>query len=75
MVGSRRHIPEPMKQQWVMMSAHMKSSDIARVTHSSRCTVNRALRLSRLAGSVIQRLLQAGRPRTVELRLIIVVIV
>jgi hypothetical protein len=24
-----------MKQQWVTMSAHMKSSDIAHVTHSS----------------------------------------
>ncbi|KAJ8594063.1 hypothetical protein M405DRAFT_809797 [Rhizopogon salebrosus TDB-379] len=38
------------------MSAHMKSSDIARVTHSSHriYTVNR---------SVVQRPLQAGRPR------------
>jgi len=35
MVGNRRHIPEPMKQQWVTMSAHVKSSDIARVTHST----------------------------------------
>ncbi|KAJ8582873.1 hypothetical protein M405DRAFT_692426, partial [Rhizopogon salebrosus TDB-379] len=61
--GNRRHIPEPMKQQWVTMSAHMKSSDIARVTHSSHRTVNRALRLSRLTGSVVQRPLQAGRPR------------
>jgi len=55
MVGNRRHIPEFMKQQWVTMSARMKSSDIARVTHSSRHTVNRALRLSRLTGSVVQR--------------------
>jgi hypothetical protein len=54
-VGNRRHIPEPMKQQWVTMSAHMKSSDIARVTHSSHRTVNRVLRLSRLTGSVVQR--------------------
>jgi hypothetical protein len=46
------------------MSAHMKSSDIARVTHSSHRTVNRVLRLSRLTGSVVQRPLQAaGRPR------------
>jgi hypothetical protein len=63
MVGNRRHIPESMKQQWVTMSAHMKSSDIARVTHSSHRTVNRALRLSHLTGSVVQRPLQAGRPR------------
>jgi hypothetical protein len=63
MVGNRRHIPEPMKQQWVTMSVHTKSSDIARVTHSSQRTVNRALRLSRLTGSVIQGPLQAGRPR------------
>jgi hypothetical protein len=52
-----------MKWQWVTMSAHMKSSDIAHVTHSSHRTVNRALRLSRLTGSVVQRPLQAGRPR------------
>jgi hypothetical protein len=63
MVGNRRHLPEPMEQQWVTMSAHMKSSDIARVTHSSHRTVNRALCLSRLTGSVVQRPLQAGRPR------------
>jgi hypothetical protein len=63
MVGNRRHIPEPTKQQWVMMSTLMKSSDIARVTHSSHRTVNRALRLSRFTGSVVQRPLQAGRPR------------
>jgi hypothetical protein len=37
------------------MSAHMKSSDIARVTHSSHRTANRALRLSRLTGSVVGR--------------------
>ncbi|KAJ8587977.1 hypothetical protein M405DRAFT_277266 [Rhizopogon salebrosus TDB-379] len=55
MVGNRRHILESMKQQWVTMSAHMKSSDIAHVTHSSHRTVNRALRLSRLTGSVVQR--------------------
>ena len=47
----------------------MKSSDIARVTHSSYRTVNRAFRLSRLTGSVVQRPLQleaglsSGRPR------------
>ncbi|KAJ8597527.1 hypothetical protein M405DRAFT_803823 [Rhizopogon salebrosus TDB-379] len=46
------------------MSAHMKSSDITRVTHSSHRTVNRVLRLSCLTGSVVQRPLQAaGRPR------------
>jgi hypothetical protein len=37
------------------MSAHMKSGDIAHVTHSSHRTVNRVLRLSRLTGSVVQR--------------------
>jgi hypothetical protein len=64
MVGNRLgHIPEPMKQQWVTMSVHTKSSDIARVTHSSQRTVNRAIRLSRLTGSVIQGPLQADRPR------------
>ncbi|KAJ8586387.1 hypothetical protein M405DRAFT_743703, partial [Rhizopogon salebrosus TDB-379] len=61
--GNCRHTPEPMKQQWVTMPTHMKSSDIARVTHSSHRTVNRALRLLRLAGSVVQKPLQAGRPR------------
>ena len=45
------------------MSTHMKSSDIARVTHSSHRTVNRVLRLSHLTGSVVQRPLQAGPPR------------
>jgi transposase len=63
MVGNRRHIPEAAKQQWVTMSAHMKSSDIAHVTHSNHRTINCALRLSRLTGSVIQKPLQAGRPR------------
>ncbi|KAG2749320.1 hypothetical protein P692DRAFT_201908963 [Suillus brevipes Sb2] len=62
MVGNRRHIPESVKQQWITMSAHMKSKDIAHVTHSSHRTVNRVLRLSRLTGSVIQKPLQAGRP-------------
>ena len=56
MVGNRRHIPEAAKQQWVTMSAHMKSSDIACVTHSNHRTINRALRLSRLTGSVVQAL-------------------
>ncbi|KAG2041160.1 hypothetical protein BDR03DRAFT_1089447 [Suillus americanus] len=45
------------------MSTYMKSSDIAHVTHSGHHTVNRALRLSWLTGSVIQKSLQAGRPR------------
>ena len=40
-----------------------KSSDIARVTHSNHHTINRALRLSRLTGSVVQKPLQAGCPR------------
>ena len=40
-----------------------KSSDIARVTHSNHRTINRALRLSRLTGSVVQKPLQAGCPR------------
>lgn len=63
MVGNRRHIPESVKQQWVTMSAHMKSRDIAHVTHSGHRTVNRVLRLSRLTGSVIHKPLQAGCPR------------
>jgi hypothetical protein len=41
----------------------MKSSDIARVTQSNHRTINRALRLSRLTGSVIQKPLQTGCPR------------
>ena len=45
---------EAAKQQWATMSAHMKSSDIARVTHSNHRTINRALSLSRLTGSVVQ---------------------
>ncbi|OJA11660.1 hypothetical protein AZE42_10556 [Rhizopogon vesiculosus] len=45
------------------MSAHMKFSNIACVTHSNHRTINRALRLSRLTGSVVQKPLQAGCPR------------
>jgi hypothetical protein len=56
MVGNRRHVPEAAK--WVTMSAHMKSSDIALVAHSNHRTINRALRLSRLTHSVVQKLLQ-----------------
>jgi hypothetical protein len=62
MVGNRQHIPEPMKQQWITMSAHMSSSDIVCVTHLSHYTVDCALRLSHLTGSVVQRPLQAGHP-------------
>lgn len=48
------------------MSVNMKSWDIARVTHSSCRIVNRALRLSLLAESVIQKPLQAGHPHLLD---------
>ncbi|OJA21097.1 hypothetical protein AZE42_10220 [Rhizopogon vesiculosus] len=63
MVRNRRHIPEAAKQRRVTVSAHKKSSDIARVTRSNHRTINRALRLSHLTGSVVQKPLQAGCPR------------
>jgi hypothetical protein len=47
MPGNRRHIPAAVKQQWVIMSAHMSLRAIALVTHASYRIVNRVLRLSR----------------------------
>jgi hypothetical protein len=63
MVGKRRHIPEAAKQQWVTMSAHMKYSGMACVTHSNHRTINCILHLSCL----VQKPLQAGCPHQLTL--------
>ncbi|KAG2058786.1 hypothetical protein BDR06DRAFT_950005 [Suillus hirtellus] len=66
MVGNCRHIPAAIKQQWVTMSAQMKPKAIARVTDTSHRTINRVLRLSRLAGSIVKRPLESGCPRALS---------
>lgn len=63
---TRRHIPKDIKEQLVVMSGHLKSSDIARVTHTSRRTVNRVLRLKRETGSVVRTPFALGRPRVLN---------
>ncbi|KAI5981492.1 hypothetical protein EDD15DRAFT_2176115 [Pisolithus albus] len=67
MAGNRRYIAEAVKQQWVTMSAQMNSKSIAQLTGSSRRTVNRVLRLSRLTGSVVTKSLESGRPRSLTM--------
>ena len=64
MPGNRRHIPEAVKEQWVKMSTHMSSREIAKVTGASQRTINRVLRLSCLTGSVVKKPLEDGRPRS-----------
>lgn len=64
MPGNRRHIPEAVKEQWVRMSTHMSSREIAKVTGASQRTINRVLRLSRLTGSVVKTPLESGCPRS-----------
>ncbi|KAF8485265.1 hypothetical protein DFH94DRAFT_624763 [Russula ochroleuca] len=66
MVGNRRHITPSVKQQLVTMSAYILPCEISHVTQISKRTVNRVLRLQRRTGSVLQRPLQAGRPRTLN---------
>ncbi|KAJ2932941.1 hypothetical protein H1R20_g4170, partial [Candolleomyces eurysporus] len=65
-MGNRRHIPESVKEQLVVMSAWMKPSAVAKVTGISKVTVNRVLKLSRETGSVVRVPLQNGRPRTLN---------
>jgi hypothetical protein len=60
--GACASLRPPNSNGW-QVSAHMKSSDIARVTHSNHHTINRALRLSHLTGSMVRKPLQAGCPR------------
>ncbi|KAL4068731.1 hypothetical protein V8B97DRAFT_2024660 [Scleroderma yunnanense] len=62
LLRNRRHIPEAVKKQWVEMSTHMRSSEIARVTGASQRTVD--LHLLRLTGSVVKKPLEGGRPRS-----------
>jgi hypothetical protein len=66
MVGNRRHITPSVKQQLVTMSAYILPCEISHVTQISKRTVNRVLWLQRRTGSVLQRPLQAGRPRTLN---------
>jgi hypothetical protein len=45
------------------MGNDVRPCEIARITHLNHHTINCALRLSRLTGSVVQKPLQAGCPR------------
>lgn len=63
MAGNFRHIPKSAKEQLVVMSASMKSSEIAKVTGVSHRTVNRVKRLAHATGSVVRTPLEHGRPR------------
>jgi len=58
-----RHIPKAIKEQLVVMSGYLKSSDIARFTHISQRTVNWVLRLKQDTGSVVRTPLALGRPQ------------
>jgi hypothetical protein len=62
-VMTRRHIPKAVKEQLVVMSGNLKSSDIARVTHISKRTVDRVLKLKQDTGSVVCIPFALGRPR------------
>ena len=66
MVGNRHHITPSVKQQLVTMSAYIRLREISHVTRISKWTVNHVLQLHRRTGSVVWRLLQAGRPRTLN---------
>ncbi|KAH9066998.1 hypothetical protein EDB83DRAFT_2223245 [Lactarius deliciosus] len=60
---TRRHIHKAVKEQLVVMSGHLKSSAIARVTQISQRTVNRVLKLKQETGSVVRIPPTMGRPR------------
>ncbi|KIN99146.1 hypothetical protein M404DRAFT_100789, partial [Pisolithus tinctorius Marx 270] len=62
--GNRCHIPETMKEQWVKMSTHMSSREIAKVTGYSQWTVNCVLHLSHQTGSVVKKPLESGCPHS-----------
>ncbi|TFK68633.1 hypothetical protein BDN72DRAFT_741151, partial [Pluteus cervinus] len=64
--GNRRFIHPAAKEQLVVMSAHMSASQIAAVTHISKRTVNRVIRLAKTTGAVIRKPLQCGRPRVLS---------
>ena len=62
---TRRHIHKAIKEQLVVMSEHLESSNIARVTGISHRTVNRVIKLKRETGSVVRNplVIGPGRPR------------
>ncbi|KAL4063614.1 hypothetical protein V8B97DRAFT_1842908, partial [Scleroderma yunnanense] len=58
------HIPEAVKEQWVKMSTHMSSREIAKVTGASQQTINCVCHLSCLTGSVVKKPLESGHPHS-----------
>ena len=50
-----QHIHEAIKEQLVVMSGHLKSSNISQVTGISHCTVNWVIKLKQDTGSVVPR--------------------
>ena len=61
-IGNRRHISKEVKEYIIVMSAHMSSQEIAKVTGISKRIVNRVKRLALRTGKVVNLLLQAGQP-------------
>ena len=62
---TRRHIHKAVKEQLVVMSGHLQSSNISQVTGISHRTVNRVIKLQRETGSVVHKplVIGPGRPR------------
>ena len=62
---TRRYIHKAVKEQLVVMSGHLKSSNISKATGISHRTVNRVIKLQQETGSVVHKplVIGPGRPR------------
>ena len=58
-----KHIPSSVKEQLVVMSSHMPSSCVARITGVNVRTVQQVIALAEQTGSVTRKPLQARKPR------------